>query len=87
MGKNASFATTALLHHILYYRHACTHLGGIISGHHVHGGFLRRLPCQYRTGSIPDEEGGRERVAPQDGEVEETVAIGVQDVQVALVTH
>ena len=44
------------------------------------------FPGQDGVGSILDEEGGGESVAPGDGEVEETVAGGVEDVQVTAVT-
>ena len=53
----------------------------------MYGCLLGTLPRQDGAGATPDEEGGGERVAPQDGQVEETVATGVLDVQVALVAY
>jgi hypothetical protein len=43
------------------------------------------LPGQYGVGTVLDEEGGRESVAPHDRQVKETVPRGVNKVKVAAV--
>ncbi len=53
----------------------------------MYGRLLRRLPRQNGAGPVPDEERCRKRVSPQDGQVQETVALGILDVKVTLVAH
>ena len=48
-------------------------------------GFLSALSCQDRVGPAADEEGGRKRVASQDGQMEKGVTLQVLYVQVTLV--
>ena len=43
------------------------------------------FPGQDGVGSILDEEGSRESVAPQDGQVKETITRGVSKVKVTVV--
>ena len=46
---------------------------------------LLLLPSQDGVGAFLDEEGGREGVTPHDGQVQQAVALRVQQVQVAVV--
>jgi hypothetical protein len=46
-----------------------------------------RVSRQRRVAAILDEKRGSKRVPSQDGQVQQTVALGVHTVQVTLVTH
>ena len=52
----------------------------------MEGGLLSGATREDGTGTILDEEGGREGVSPEDGQMEQAVPLCVQHVQVTAVT-
>ena len=48
-------------------------------------GLLDVPPCHDGVGPVLDKEGGSKGVTPQDGQVQQTVALRVLDVKVTLV--
>ena len=60
-------------------------LGGIVGSDKVEWGLLHVPPCHDGVGPVLDKKGGSKSITPQDGQVEQTVALRVLDVEVALV--
>ena len=59
--------------HVSYV--AGANLGGVVGSDKVEWGLLCVPPCHDSIGPVLDEEGGSKGVPPQDGQVQEAVAL------------
>ena len=73
--------------HEYYGMQVWSYPGRVVGRHQVKWSLMCRVARECRVAAILDEKQGRKRVPSQDGQVQQTVALGVHAVQVTLVAH